>query len=112
MKKNKFKVAFRGLYLGFLDAGVQIQWVCMLLAILACVMLQVELFDFILVIIVCTIVLALEYFNTAIEKIMNMIQPERDERVRDIKDMSAASVLIGALGALFVAMYIGMKYFI
>ncbi len=109
---SKFKNAFRGLWVGFLDRSIQIQLVCMLLAIIVCLLIQVELLDFILVCIVCCLVISLEFVNTVIERIMDFICPSLDERVRDIKDMSAAFVLIASFGALLVAAYIGIKYFL
>lgn len=34
-----------------------------------------------------------ELMNTAVEKIMDLVRPEYDTKVKDIKDMAAASVL-------------------
>jgi diacylglycerol kinase (ATP) len=34
-----------------------------------------------------------ELVNTAVEKIMDLLHPQHDQRVKDIKDMAAASVL-------------------
>lgn len=109
---SKFKNAFRGLWVGFLDSSIRIQLVCMLLATIACLIIQVELLDFILVSIVCCLVISLEFVNTVIERIMDFVCPSFDERVKDIKDMSAAFVLIASFGALLVAAYIGIKYFL
>lgn len=112
MMLDKFKNAFRGLWVGFLDSSIRIQLVCMVLAILACVVIRVELMDFILVMIVSCMVVALEFVNTVIERIMDFVNPSYDDRVKDIKDMSAAFVLIASFGALLVAAYIGVKYFL
>ena len=38
-----------------------------------------------------------ELVNTAIEKTMDLVHPEYDERVRDIKDLSSAAVLFMVL---------------
>ncbi|HRK17309.1 MAG TPA: diacylglycerol kinase family protein, partial [Prosthecobacter sp.] len=38
-----------------------------------------------------------EIFNTAIELLCDLVQPERDERVRRIKDTAAGAVLAAAI---------------
>lgn len=42
---------------------------------------------------------AAEIFNTAIELAMDHVSPERNRRVKFIKDMSAAAVLVAAITA-------------
>jgi diacylglycerol kinase (ATP) len=43
-----------------------------------------------------------EIFNTVIEKIMDFIAPDIDGRIKFIKDLSAAAVLISAITALTI----------
>jgi diacylglycerol kinase (ATP) len=43
-----------------------------------------------------------ELVNTAIEGLCDLVQPERDERVRRIKDAAAGAVLVAALAAAVV----------
>ncbi len=43
-----------------------------------------------------------ELFNTAIEKIMDFISVERNPKIKLIKDISAAAVLVAAITALVV----------
>jgi len=45
------------------------------------------------------LVIGLEAMNTAIEGLSDLAMPARDPRVRTIKDLAAAGVLAGALGA-------------
>jgi len=45
------------------------------------------------------LVIGLEAMNTAIEGLSDLAMPRRDPRVRTIKDLAAAGVLAGALGA-------------
>ncbi len=40
------------------------------------------------------LVLAGEGINSAIERLSDVVQPERDDRIRDVKDISAGAVLI------------------
>lgn len=44
-----------------------------------------------------------ELLNTAIEQVMNMVSPERHPKVKYIKDLAAAAVLVSAIVALITA---------
>jgi diacylglycerol kinase (ATP) len=61
---------------------------------------------------ITTLVLAMgfvwvaEVFNTVIEKMMDFISPGTDDRVRRIKDMSAAAVLLAAITALITGCFV------
>ena len=47
-----------------------------------------------------------ELVNTAIEKTMDLVHPEYDDRVRDIKDLSSAAVLFMVMVSLTTAWFI------
>jgi diacylglycerol kinase (ATP) len=49
-----------------------------------------------------------EIFNTAIEKMMDFISVDKDDRIKTIKDLSAAAVLVAA----FIAVITGCFIFI
>ena len=55
-------------------------------------------------------VLILELMNVVIEKIMDFIQPQYNERVKIIKDLSAAIVLIASVGAVIIGLMIFLPY--
>jgi diacylglycerol kinase (ATP) len=58
------------------------------------------------VILAMGLVLAAEAFNTCVEKICDLVNPQKDERVRFIKDVSAAAVLLASLAAATVGLII------
>ena len=47
-----------------------------------------------------------ELVNTAIEKTMDLVQPDYDERVRDIKDLASAAVLFMVLVSITTGLFI------
>jgi len=47
-----------------------------------------------------------ELVNTAIEKTMDLVHPEYDERVRDIKDLSSGAVLFMVLISVITGLFI------
>ncbi|MDQ0064301.1 diacylglycerol kinase [Chryseobacterium lathyri] len=55
-------------------------------------------------------VLSAEIFNTAVEKICDMIQPDFDKRIGFIKDISAGAVLLMAIGSVIVGIIVYWKY--
>jgi len=61
--------------------------------------------------VVIAMVIAAEMFNTAIEGICDFIQPEQDERIKNIKDVAAGAVLVTSLGAIIVALVLLLDLF-
>ncbi|MBR6801550.1 MAG: diacylglycerol kinase family protein [Eubacteriaceae bacterium] len=57
-------------------------------------------------------VMGMECMNTAVEKTVDIIIPEYDERAKIIKDASAAGVLISAVSAAAAGVGIFLKYII
>lgn len=57
-------------------------------------------------VIVVGLVIFAELTNTAIEKTMDLVHPEYNPKVRDIKDMAAGSVLFAVLIAIIVGLII------
>ena len=47
-----------------------------------------------------------EIFNSAIEDLADVVCPERDERIKKVKDLSAAAVLVSAITALIIGLII------
>ncbi len=62
--------------------------------------------EWLAIIIVIGLVLALEAVNTAIEGLADMINEKHDENIRRIKDVAAGAVLMAAIAALVVGMVI------
>lgn len=61
---------------------------------------------------VCSIaaVMAMETINTAVERLSDVVSPEKDERIKIVKDLSAAAVLITAIGAAVVGGIVFVPY--
>ena len=52
------------------------------------------------------LVLSTEALNTAVERLSDVVQPEQDERIRRVMDLSAGAVLICAIAAAVVGLII------
>jgi diacylglycerol kinase len=62
--------------------------------------------EFLWIIVAIGIVLSAEIFNTAIEKLTDLVQPESDPKAGQIKDLSAAAVLLLSITALVIGLII------
>lgn len=52
------------------------------------------------------LVLILELVNTSLEAIVNIVSPQKQEKARIAKDVSAAAVLVSAVVAVLVGVYL------
>ncbi|WP_343679511.1 diacylglycerol kinase [Chryseobacterium arthrosphaerae] len=66
--------------------------------------------DAALILLVSAAVLSAEIFNTAIEKICDLIQPDFDPRIGFIKDISAGAVILMTIAAVIIGVIIYPKY--
>lgn len=105
MKKraNSFRAAFVGLY-----EGLKNQWNFKFHLIAACLVIalgfyfEVSKIEWCILLLCCALVISLELINTAIELLCDFIEPNKNEKIRVIKDISAAGVLISAIVAAIV----------
>lgn len=67
---------------------------------------KISTYEWIAVALCIGFVLAMETVNTSIENICDLISTERDERIKKIKDIAAAGVLISSISAFTVGLLI------
>lgn len=108
---KSFLNAFRGIFFMLRsERNFQLEAFAFLINIFLIFYLKLSSFDTILILIVCFGVLAAEIFNTAIEKICDIIQPEFDKRIGFIKDVSAGAVTLMAILSVIVGISVYWKY--
>ena len=99
---KKFADAFRGLSLALSHKAVRVQFFLGFLAILGGILIRLDSYEWMAFLICIFSVITAEVFNTCIERLCDTVSPEYDQRIRDIKDLSAGAVLIAALGAFVI----------
>ena len=67
-------------------------------------------YDWIAVVLCIGMVLSAEAMNTAVELLADALHPERDERIRLVKDVAAGAVLITAIVSVVVAILVVWKH--
>lgn len=68
--------------------------------------LNVGRFEWVALVLTVMVVWMAEFMNTAIEVVVDMVMPEEHPLAKAAKDVAAATVLIGALGAIIVGLLI------
>ena len=100
---NSFKYAIEGFISSFkTERNMKIHVLAMITVIIAGFILKLTKIEWCICIILIVIVISAELFNTAIETIVDMISPEKNEKAKLAKDISAAAVLVLAIGAVIV----------
>lgn len=109
MKKirNSFKYAIEGIWTSFkTERNMKIHIFIMILVIIAGIILKINKSEWIISIILFAIVIGSELFNTSIETIVDMVMPEKNEKAKIAKDVSAGAVLVVAIGAAIIGLVI------
>ena len=100
--------AGRGLFVGFAtEPNIRREIAVTLIVLVLLLTLPLSDWEKGAVIIVVGLVLVVEFVNTAIERLLNVVKPQFHEDVRDMKDMTAGATLIAS----FIAVVIGLLVF-
>ena len=116
MKQEKFSIAkrlksftyaFSGLRMLFREEhNAWIHLFATVCVIVAGFVFHISPLEWVAVVFAIGLVIGGEAFNTAIEILADVVCPERDERIKKVKDLSAATVLVSALTALTIGLII------
>ncbi|MDR2206830.1 MAG: diacylglycerol kinase [Flavobacteriaceae bacterium] len=93
------------------ERNFQIEVFAFIINLFLIVFLKLSIVDSMLIFVVCFGVLITEIINTAIEKICDVVQPNYDERIKIIKDISAAAVVLSVVCAVTIGGLVYSKYF-
>lgn len=97
-----FKTALRK------EPNFQIHVVIGTIALITGVLLGLDKMEWLILLFTISFVLILEFWNTAIEAIVDLVSPEVHPKAKIAKDVSAAAVLLGA----FVSIVVGIVLFL
>lgn len=106
-RSKSFKYAFEGWW--YVIRTQQNAWIHALVSIAVGAVglwLRVSARDWAVIILAIAIVWAAEFFNTALEAIIDLISPEHNHLAKISKDVGAAAVLIAALASVLIGLLI------
>lgn len=108
---QKFSFAFKGLKIAIVtDNSFKIHFIFVLPVVASGVYLKFNQFEWIIVTLSIGIVLISELFNTSIEYLVKMFTDEYHELAEKLLDISAGAVLMSAILAIIMAMFIYIPY--
>ena len=73
---------------------------------MAGVLLKLSILEWVAVAFAVGLVFSGEIFNSAIEDLADVVCPERDERIKKVKDLAAAAVLVNAITAAVIGLLV------
>ena len=110
---RSFRYAFAGLRLLLREEhNARIHATITVLVVVAGIVLRVSPVEWGVLVICIGMVLSAEAFNSAIERIADYLTTERDERIRDIKDLAAGAVLLCAITAAIVGLIVFVPHIV
>lgn len=102
-----FKYAMEGIIASFKsEKNMKIHVLAMLVVIIIGFILRLNLIEWSICIILFALVISGELFNTAIETIVDMVMPEKNDMAKLAKDVSAGAVFVLAIAAVVIGMVI------
>ncbi len=100
---RSFEFAFDGLRsLIRTEPNARIHLVAGVVAIILGFLLRIKELEWLFLILAIAMVFATELFNSSIEKLADLIDPNFSPKIKLVKDLSAAGVLVSALASLAV----------
>lgn len=104
---NSFKYAWQGLISAFeTERNMKIHVIIMFLVILSGIFFKINVFEWIICVMCFASVIGAELLNTAIETTVDIAMPERNEKAKLAKDISAGAVLVIAIGSAIIGLMI------
>lgn len=94
---KSMRCAFRGLFVCFSERNIVIEISIAVAVILGGIFFHITFMEWAIVLAWIAIVIGFELHNTALERLVTKMHPEQDPDIRDVKDISAGSVLIPAI---------------
>lgn len=116
MKEEKFSIAKRLKSFTYAFAGLKVlfreehnSWIHLFATVCVVAMgilFKISPMEWVAVVFAIGLVFSFEIINTSVENVANFICPERDDRIKRIKDLAAAAVLVSAITAAVVGLIV------
>lgn len=109
---SSFKYAFNGLAIVLKEEhNARIHLFAAICVIIIGLFFNITTYEWISIMLSIGLVISLEIINSSIENVADFVSPERHPRIKKIKDLSAAAVLLGSITALVIGLVIFIPKF-
>ncbi len=108
-----FKCASSGIITALImERNFRIEIAVFVIAVAAGILLKITKTELLFILLISSIIFALEMINTALELTLDLVLKEYKVLVRRIKDIAAGAVLLASLIAFIMGLIIFIPYFI
>ena len=114
---KKLGFSFKNAFAGFKivvkkEQSFRLQLIIGVIVIILMFVFDLHPLERIALLLAISFVLGLELLNSQLERVCDLITKEHDVRIKNIKDLSAAAVLVASLCALLVGIFIFFSHLI
>ena len=92
------------------EQNISFHLIAMVVTVIAGFLLEITRIDWMIVILCIGVVIAAELFNSAIEKLVDLVSPERHPIAGQVKDIAAGAVLVCAATAAIIGLIVFIPY--
>ena len=108
---KSFGYAFRGLRLLFrTEHNAYLHLMAAAVAVGLGMVVKLDRYEWLWMVVAIVLVFAAELFNTAIEKLCDVVHPDYSEKIKVIKDLAAGAVLVCAVGAVVIGLFVFINH--
>lgn len=102
---NSFKYAINGIKDAIeSELNLRFHFIMAFLAFVSAILLKFTNLELAILVLTIFFVIILEFINTAVEKLADIVHPEKSEKIRFVKDISAGVVFLGAVTSIIVGL--------
>ena len=92
------------------EQNLSLHLIATVVTVIAGFLLEITRIDWMIVILCIGVVIAAELFNSAIEKLVDLVSPERHPIAGQVKDIAAGAVLVCAATAAIIGLIVFIPY--
>ncbi|MDN4495340.1 diacylglycerol kinase family protein [Ureibacillus aquaedulcis] len=103
---KSFGYAFYGIWTAMNEQNMRIHIISAFIVMIAGLLTGLTKMEWVMIILVITLVIGAEMINTAIESVVNLASPEIHPLAKQAKDIAAGAVLVFALASVIIGLLI------
>lgn len=103
---RSFRNAFKGFKIQLKQFNFRLMILIAFLAIILGLLLKISYFEWLILLVIISLILALETFNTTIEMVLDYLEPNFSNKIGMIKDLAASGVVIAVFASLIIGFLI------
>jgi len=110
-RKNAILIALSGIFQALkTESHLKLHFIAAVFVIGFGFWFNVSKTDWVILLLSITLVISSEMFNSALEKLCDLIMPEKHPKIKYIKDVAAGAVLISCIFALIAGFIVFVPY--